>query len=114
MILRKPLLSVKENALTNQRFSSNCKAREVALQALPNAMIYGQATPERPTPVTRPPRRGRRQPFDIHRVIARLRAAAPSWNAPVVTLIANQSRDPFQILISCLLSLRTKDDTTGP
>ncbi len=56
----------------------------------------------------------RRRPFDMHRVIRRLRAAAPSWNAPVVTLIANQSADPFQILISCLLSLRTKDETTGP
>jgi endonuclease-3 len=52
--------------------------------------------------------------FDIHAVMARLRAAAPSWNAPVVTLIANQSSDPFQVLISCLLSLRTKDETTGP
>ena len=55
-----------------------------------------------------------RVPFDIHRVITQLKAAAPGWNAPVVTLIANQSDDPFQILISCLLSLRTKDETTGP
>jgi endonuclease-3 len=60
-------------------------------------------------------RRGtRRDPFDIHAVIARLRAAAPSWNAPVVTLIANQTADPFRVLVSCLLSLRTKDETTGP
>jgi len=56
----------------------------------------------------RPPR-GR---FDIHQVIARLRRAAPSWNAPVVTLIASQGGDPFQVLISCLLSLRTRDETT--
>jgi endonuclease III len=55
-----------------------------------------------------------RKPFDIHAVIALLKAAAPTWNAPVVTLIANQSADPFQVLISCLLSLRTKDETTGP
>src|SRR5262249_43956274 len=55
-----------------------------------------------------------RRRFDIHTVIARLRAAAPGWNAPVVTLIANQSSDPFHVLISCLLSLRTKDETTGP
>lgn len=32
----------------------------------------------------------------------------------MVTFIANQSSDPFQVLISCLLSLRTKDATTGP
>jgi endonuclease-3 len=56
----------------------------------------------------------RRAPFDIHAVVARLRAAAPTWNAPVVTLIANQTSDPFRVLISCLLSLRTKDETTGP
>ncbi|HXQ22878.1 MAG TPA: endonuclease III [Candidatus Acidoferrales bacterium] len=56
----------------------------------------------------------RRQRFDVHAVMARLRAAAPSWNAPVVTLIAVQTSDPFRVLISCLLSLRTKDETTGP
>ena len=63
---------------------------------------------------SRPGRRVRRRHFDIHRVIASLRAAAPGWNAPVVTLIGQQSRDPFRVLISCLLSLRTRDETTGP
>lgn len=53
-------------------------------------------------------------PFDIDVVMARLRAAAPAWNAPVVTFIALQTGDPFRVLISCLLSLRTKDETTGP
>jgi endonuclease-3 len=60
---------------------------------------------------TPPPRRRR---FDIHAVLARLRAVAPTWNAPVVTFIAEQTSDPFRVLISCLLSLRTKDETTGP
>jgi endonuclease-3 len=32
----------------------------------------------------------------------------------VVTFMALQTRDPFRVLISCLLSLRTKDETTGP
>jgi endonuclease III len=59
-------------------------------------------------------RRARRARFDIDRVVALLHAAAPTWNAPVVTFIAGQTSDPFQILISCLLSLRTKDETTGP
>jgi len=63
---------------------------------------------------SRPGRRVRRLLFDIHQVIARLRVAAPDWNAPVVTLIGQQSRDPFQVLISCLLSLRTRDETTAP
>ncbi len=58
------------------------------------------------------PKRG--SSFDIHPVIAALKEAAPTWNAPVVTLMANQSGDPFQVLVGCLLSLRTKDETTGP
>jgi endonuclease-3 len=37
----------------------------------------------------------------------------PKWNAPIVTLIATQSRDPFLVLISTILSLRTKDETTA-
>ncbi|HVN85669.1 MAG TPA: endonuclease III, partial [Candidatus Binatia bacterium] len=52
--------------------------------------------------------------FDIHTVIAALRRESATWNAPVVTFIAIQSRDPFRVLVSCLLSLRTKDETTGP
>jgi endonuclease-3 len=43
-----------------------------------------------------------------------LRKAAPAWNAPVVTFIALQTGDPFRVLISCILSLRTRDETTGP
>lgn len=46
--------------------------------------------------------------FDI------LRHAAPGWSAPVVTQMASLSRDPYLVLIACLLSLRTKDETTGP
>lgn len=34
------------------------------------------------------------------------------WNAPVVTLIKERTKDPFRILISTLLSLRTQDKTT--
>ncbi|MDQ7039218.1 MAG: endonuclease III [Aquificota bacterium] len=36
-----------------------------------------------------------------------------SWNAPVVTLIAQHSRDPFQVLVCALLSTRTRDETTA-
>ena len=42
-----------------------------------------------------------------------LREAAPAWNAPVLTLMAAEKRDPFLTLIGCLLSLRTKDETTA-
>jgi endonuclease-3 len=42
-----------------------------------------------------------------------LRKAAPAWNAPVLTLMAAERRDPFLTLIGCILSLRTKDETTA-
>ena len=52
--------------------------------------------------------------FPIDRVLARLKRESEQWNAPVVTFIAVSTGDPFRVLISCLLSLRTKDETTGP
>lgn len=49
------------------------------------------------------------------RVIARLKARAPEWNPTALAEVSEQTeRDPFRILIACLLSLRTKDKTTGP
>src|SRR5271166_6782586 len=58
----------------------------------------------------------RRTPLDargVSRVLKVLRREAPSWNAPIVSFIAVQHRDPFRTLISCILSLRTKDATTA-
>src|SRR5271170_330944 len=58
----------------------------------------------------------RRLPIDargVTRVLRVLRREAPSWNAPIVGFIAIQHRDPFRTLISCILSLRTKDATTA-
>ena len=49
------------------------------------------------------------------RVIARLKARAPEWNPTALAEVSERTeRDPFRILIACLLSLRTKDETTGP
>jgi len=49
------------------------------------------------------------------RVIRRLEAAMPEWDTTALASVAEASgRDPFRILVSCLLSLRTKDETTGP
>jgi endonuclease-3 len=50
---------------------------------------------------------------EIHQAIVTLRREVRRWRVPVVGVIANQTRDPFQILVSCLLSLRTKDATTA-
>jgi endonuclease-3 len=51
----------------------------------------------------------------MSRVIARLARAAPSWDTTALAAVARESgRDPFRVLAGCLLSLRTKDETTGP
>ncbi|MBN2857648.1 MAG: endonuclease III, partial [Candidatus Delongbacteria bacterium] len=42
-----------------------------------------------------------------------LREEYKKWNAPIVTLISVQTRDPYKVLISTLLSLRTKDEVTA-
>jgi endonuclease-3 len=42
-----------------------------------------------------------------------LREEYKKWNAPIVTLISVQTKDPYKVLISTLLSLRTKDEVTA-
>lgn len=42
-----------------------------------------------------------------------LRIEASRQEAPVVTLIAVTTRDPWRVLSSCILSLRTQDGTTA-
>jgi endonuclease-3 len=41
----------------------------------------------------------------------KVRRAVAAWKTPVVTVIAER-RDPFLVLVSTVLSLRTKDETT--
>jgi endonuclease III len=49
----------------------------------------------------------------IHAAVKLVRQEVGRWQEPVLGVVAKQSdRDPFLILISCLLSLRTKDKTT--
>ncbi len=50
---------------------------------------------------------------NIHKVIRILRKESRGWDAPIVTLTAETSHDPFKILISTILSLRTLDTTTA-
>ena len=70
----------------------------------------------RPAPQARSgrnaPRRAGR-PFPIERVLETVREVVDNWRKPVVTEIALAGRDPYKILISTLLSLRTKDETTA-
>lgn len=45
-------------------------------------------------------------------VLARLRTCYRQSQAPVVTLIAETTREPYRVLTACILSLRTQDGTT--
>jgi endonuclease-3 len=49
----------------------------------------------------------------IHPVVEALAEAAREWRVPVVTEMAKARRDPFRVLIACVLSSRTKDDVTA-
>ena len=50
---------------------------------------------------------------EIHAAIRILRREVRRWKEPVVGVVAKTSRDPFQILLSTILSLRTRDETTA-
>jgi len=50
---------------------------------------------------------------DIHPVMAVLRQTTREWTAPFVSKIARERHDPFRILVSTMLSLRTKDAVTA-
>lgn len=49
----------------------------------------------------------------IGRVISTLERLAGDWNLPSVSEVASKGMDPFKVLISTLLSLRTKDAVTS-
>ncbi len=42
-----------------------------------------------------------------------LRRDAPTWDVPVVSLNMQDDHDPYRVLISTILSLRTQDQTTA-
>lgn len=50
---------------------------------------------------------------NISKVIRTLKKESRQWDVPVVSFTANATRDPFKVLISTILSLRTKDETTA-
>jgi len=50
----------------------------------------------------------------IAEVIKRLKVAMRDLPDPSVTLVGKKFKSPFLVLISCLLSLRTRDETTLP
>jgi len=50
---------------------------------------------------------------NIQAALRILRREVSQWQEPVVGVVAKESGDPFRILIACVLSLRTKDQTTA-
>jgi len=54
-----------------------------------------------------------RRPVPIDRVVEVLKREIRRWKTPIVGVVAERTRDPFQVLISCILSLRTQDRTTA-
>lgn len=53
------------------------------------------------------------RPSEIHPAIRILRKEIRQWQEPILGVVAKESRDPFRVLIACVLSLRTKDKTTA-
>ena len=51
---------------------------------------------------------------DIPVLLAKIRRASRAWRLPSVSQVGLDSRDPFRVLVACILSLRTRDETTGP
>ena len=49
----------------------------------------------------------------IHQAMALLAEAVQGWATPAVTIVATRDHDPFKVLVSCILSLRTRDQTTA-
>jgi len=49
----------------------------------------------------------------IHEAVSILRDLVKQWQSPAVTIVSQRDGNPFKVLISCILSLRTQDKTTG-
>lgn len=55
----------------------------------------------------------RKKRFDIDEFVETLASRYKSWNPPIITFIATRGATAFEVLVSTLLSLRTKDEVTS-
>src|SRR5438045_5990888 len=68
-----------------------------------------------PTTSERPRTRVRERPFDIEKALPRLRkAVAPYPKAALFELAREGFSSVFEILVGCILSIRTRDETSLP
>ena len=51
---------------------------------------------------------------NIDKILRLLKKESKKFRDPIATEIGEKTKNPFLVLISCILSLRTKDTTTGP
>jgi endonuclease III len=51
--------------------------------------------------------------FSISQALAKVKKAIRGFRTPSVTVIS-QKNDPFAVLVSCIISLRTRDEVTEP
>lgn len=49
----------------------------------------------------------------FHEAVALLAEEVTGWKTPAVTIVSQREGNPFKVLVSCILSLRTQDKTTG-
>lgn len=70
----------------------------------------------RPRKAARPPSsEGRKRPFDIDEVVLRIRQAVRPFPKAALFELAEQGHSSvFEILVACILSIRTRDETTIP
>lgn len=50
---------------------------------------------------------------EIHSAINILKEEYKTWKTPAVTIVAQCEKSPYKILVSCIISLRTKDEVTA-
>jgi endonuclease-3 len=75
--------------------------------------VYGLSLTHTESNWKRPIYMARKRPLDIDRFVAAIEANYRQWNPPIITFIAHRGATPFEVLVSTLLSLRTKDEVTA-
>jgi endonuclease III len=53
-------------------------------------------------------------PKNLTKIIPLLKKQSKQFENPIASELGERTKDPFLVLISCIMSLRTKDTTTGP
>src|SRR5216683_8087016 len=92
------------------------RCRDTNERAMPSIEIETGNVAAKKTRVKSGSRKARPRPItsaSVGSVLRILRRASRGWDAPVLILMAAERRDPFRTLIGCILSLRTKDETTA-